>query len=127
LDKTGEFALMGGVKDADREAVFEELAGFGEAFALEGEGGPAFFEGTVDGGRADGQELIPDSGSDAERRPLSDEVHLPTDEGGQELRIFGSTAFIPEERPDEAEGGDDLVGIDFLAEAVGRFFSPASV
>jgi hypothetical protein len=27
---------MGGVKDADREAVFEELAGFGEAFALEG-------------------------------------------------------------------------------------------
>jgi hypothetical protein len=28
----------------------------------------------------------------------------------------------PHLRPDEAEGGDDLVGIDFLAEAVGRFF-----
>jgi hypothetical protein len=29
--------------------VFEELAWFGEGFALEGEGGPVFFEGAVDG------------------------------------------------------------------------------
>jgi hypothetical protein len=28
--------------------VFEEWAGCGEAFALEGEGGPVFFEGAVD-------------------------------------------------------------------------------
>jgi hypothetical protein len=29
--------------------VFEEFPRFGEAFALEGEGGPVFFEGAADG------------------------------------------------------------------------------
>jgi hypothetical protein len=49
VDKTREFPLIGGVKDADRDAVFEEFTRFGEAFSLEGEGGLVFFEDTVDG------------------------------------------------------------------------------
>jgi hypothetical protein len=48
LDKTGECSFFRGVEDTDRDAVFEELAWFGEAFALEGEGGLIFFEGAVD-------------------------------------------------------------------------------
>jgi hypothetical protein len=38
------------------------------------------------------------------------------------LRTFGSTAFIPEEGPDEAEGSDDLIGIDFFTGTVGGSF-----
>jgi hypothetical protein len=34
-------------------------------------------------------------------------------QGAADLR--SETAFIPEEGPDEAEGGNDLVGIDFFA------------
>jgi hypothetical protein len=44
---------------------------------------------------------------------------LLTDEGGQEL-----PALIPEEGPDEAEGGYDLSGIDFFALPVGGSFVP---
>jgi hypothetical protein len=36
LDKNREFPLFRGVKDADRESVFEELAGFGQVFSLWG-------------------------------------------------------------------------------------------
>jgi hypothetical protein len=38
------------------------------------------------------------------------------------LRTFGPTALIPEEGPDEAEGGDDLVGVDFFVRMVGGSF-----
>jgi hypothetical protein len=48
LDKTGEFSLFRGVEGTDGDEVFEEFPRFGETFALEGEGGPVFFEGAVD-------------------------------------------------------------------------------
>ncbi|MDR1302366.1 MAG: hypothetical protein LBK43_07850 [Treponema sp.] len=38
MDKTGEFTLLRGVEGPDRDALFEEMAGFGETFAFEGEG-----------------------------------------------------------------------------------------
>jgi hypothetical protein len=49
LEETGEFVLIGGVKGADKDPVFEEAGWFGEGFALEGEGGHVFFESAVDG------------------------------------------------------------------------------
>jgi hypothetical protein len=42
---------------------------------------------------------------------------LRADERGKEL-----PTCIPEEGPDEAEGSNDLVGIDFLAGAIGGLF-----
>jgi hypothetical protein len=63
--------------------VLEEITRFGEGFALEGEGGLVFFEGTVDGSRANGQELFPDGGGNAEIRLGGDEGHLLADEGSQ--------------------------------------------
>jgi hypothetical protein len=49
LDKTGEFSLFRSVEGADGDAVFEEFPRFGETFAFQGEGGPVFFDGAVDG------------------------------------------------------------------------------
>ena len=46
--------------------MFEELAWFGETFALEGEGGLVFFKGAGDSGGVDGQEFFPDGRGDAE-------------------------------------------------------------
>jgi hypothetical protein len=43
LDKTGDFPLIGGVKDADRDPVFEERSWFGKGIAFEREGGLVFF------------------------------------------------------------------------------------
>ena len=99
--------------------MFEEAAWFGEAFALQGEGGLIFFEGAVDSGGADGQEFLPDGRGDAEGGPGGGEGHVLADEGSQEL-----PAFMPEEGPDEAEGIDDLAGIDFFALPVGGSFFP---
>jgi hypothetical protein len=69
------------------------------------------------GSWADGQELFPDGRGDAEGGPLRDEGHLLTQEGGEKF-----PALKPEEGPDEAEGIDDLVGIDFFALSVGGSF-----
>jgi hypothetical protein len=49
-----------------------------------------------------------DGGGDTESGPADDIVYLPAHKGSQEL-----AAFIPEEGPDQAEGHDDLIGIDF--------------
>jgi hypothetical protein len=49
LDKTREFALIGGVEGTYGDAVFEEFTLFGEGFAPESEGGSVFFEGAVNG------------------------------------------------------------------------------
>jgi hypothetical protein len=49
LDKTEESSLFGGVEGANGDEMFEEFPRFGEAFALQDEGGPVFFEGPVDG------------------------------------------------------------------------------
>jgi hypothetical protein len=49
--------------------------------------------------------------------PQGDRAHLPVHEGCREL-----SAFIPEEGPYEAQGGDNFVGIDFLALPVGGFW-----
>jgi hypothetical protein len=62
--------------------VFEEFTRFGEGFALEFECGLVFFEGAVDGGWADRQELFPNGRGNTESRPLSDEGYLLADEGG---------------------------------------------
>jgi hypothetical protein len=43
LDKTGKFPLLGRVKRAYRDAVFDEFTGFGEGFAAEGGSGLVFF------------------------------------------------------------------------------------
>jgi hypothetical protein len=51
------------------------------------------------------------------RLPCGDVRHLLAHKRCQNL-----PAFVPEEGPDEAEGGDDLIGIETLAFAVGRPF-----
>jgi hypothetical protein len=122
LDKTGEYTLQRGVEGADRDVVFEEVARFGERFAFEGEGGLMFFKGTVDGSGTYGQEFNFDIRGDTEGRAEGDSVYLLPYKGGQYLRTFDSTAFIPKEGPDEAEGSDDLIGIDFFTGTVGGFF-----
>jgi hypothetical protein len=85
LDKTGECTLQRGVEGADRDAMFEEVAWFGERFAFEGESGLVFFKGTVDGGGTYGQEFCFDVRSDIEGRPLGDSVHLLPHKRSQEL------------------------------------------
>jgi hypothetical protein len=102
--------------------VFEEVAGFGEDFAFEGEGGLVFFKGTVDGSGAYGQEFSFDVRRDTEGRPSGDRVHLLPHKRSQDLRTSGLTAFIPKEGPDEAEGSDDLMGVDFFTGTVGGSF-----
>jgi hypothetical protein len=97
--------------------VFEEASRFGEAFAFEGESGLIFFEGTVDSSGTYSQEFCFDGGGNTEGRPLGDSVHLLPHKRGQEF-----PAFIPEERPDEAEGSDDLIGVDFFTGTVGGSF-----
>jgi hypothetical protein len=69
LDKPGEFALPRGEESADRDAVFEEVAWFGERFAFEGESGLIFFKDTVDGSGTYGQEFSFDVCRDTEGRP----------------------------------------------------------
>jgi hypothetical protein len=69
LDKPGEFTLHRGVEGADRDAVFEEGAWFGERFAFEGESGLVFFKDTVDGSGTYGQEFSFDVRGDTEGRP----------------------------------------------------------
>jgi hypothetical protein len=96
--------------------VFEESRGFGEGFALEGESGLVFPEYTVDSSRAYGHQLFPDGGGGIEGRPQGDIVHLLATEGRWEL-----PAFISEERPDQAEGGDNFIGADFFALPFGGF------
>jgi hypothetical protein len=96
LDKTGQFPFLGGVKGADGDTVFEEPRGFGEGFAFEGGSGPVIFEGAVDSSRAYPHQLL-------------------SHEGREQL-----PALIPKKRPDQAQGGDDIVGVDFFALPVGR-------
>jgi hypothetical protein len=97
--------------------VFEDVCELGEGFALKGEGGLVFPEYAVDGGRAYPHQLIPDSGGDAEGRPPDDIIHLPAHEGNREL-----PALIPEEGPDQAQGGDNIIGVDFFAVGGSFFF-----
>jgi hypothetical protein len=92
------------------DTVFEEARGFDEGFALECGSGLAFPGYAVDGGPAYGHKFFADGGGDAEGRPVGDIAHLPAHEGCQEL-----PAFIPEECPDQAQGGDDFIGVDFFA------------
>jgi hypothetical protein len=116
-DKTGQFPFLGGVKGADGDTVFEDARRFGEGFALEGEGGPVVFKGAVDGGRAYGHQLFPDGGRNAEGGPQGDIIRLLAHERREQL-----LAFIPEGGPDEVEGGEDLVGVDFFALPIGRLW-----
>jgi hypothetical protein len=46
-------------------------------------------------------------------RPEDDVLHLLPHEGGQNF-----PAFIPEERPDQTEGNDGLIGIDSFSRAI---------
>jgi hypothetical protein len=77
--------------------VFEEIAGFGETFAFESEGGLVFLRArsmlspAKASSWADGQEFRFDGGSDAEGRPWGDIVHLLPHKRSQELRTSGST------------------------------------
>ena len=89
----------------------------GETFSPDGEGRLVFFEGAVYGGRAYGHEFIPDGGSHAEGGPLRYERQVRADEGGSK---FSATA--PEGCPDEAEGSDALIGVDFFARTGGGAF-----
>jgi hypothetical protein len=85
LDKTGECTLQRGVEGTDRDAVFEEVAWFGERFAFEGESGLVFSKGTVDGSGTYGQEFSFDVRRDTEGRLLGDSVHLLPHKRSQEL------------------------------------------
>jgi hypothetical protein len=51
-------------------------------------------------------------------RPPGDILHLPPHKGGEDF-----PAFVPEKDPDEAEGSDDVIGIDPFAFAMGGPFS----
>jgi hypothetical protein len=71
LDKTGEFTLIGGVKEADRDPVFEELPGLVRLLPLRTR---SMVSPAKAGSWADGQELFPDGGGNTENRPGDDNL-----------------------------------------------------
>ena len=117
LPKTGFLAFLGCVEGADRDAAFQGIKGFGEAFPFQSEGFLVFFEIPVYGGRAYLFEFFRDLIGDAEGRPAGDIRHLPPHKRGEYL-----PALEPEKRPDQAEGDDYLVGVDAFPFSVGRPF-----
>jgi hypothetical protein len=74
----------------------------------------SFFEDAADGGRAYPHRLFPDVRRDAEGRAEDGEGHLLTHKGGQEPQTFVPAALMPEETPDEAEGGGGFASAGFL-------------
>jgi len=93
--------------------------GFGAAFPLQLQGFLVFSELAVYGRGAYRCELSRDFPGDGEGRPPGDVGHLLPHQRGENL-----PALEPEERPDQAEAADGLVGIGAFSLSVGgRFFS----
>jgi hypothetical protein len=114
LPETGCFPFLGGVEGPDRDTAFQGITGFGEVFPLQLQGILVFFQVSVYGGRTYGFEFFRYVGGTIEGGPSGDSGHLLSHEGGEDL-----PALVPEKGPDQAEGGDDLVGIQPLAFSLG--------